>query len=147
MNEKPTTILLAEDDEEDRYLIDEALSELDLPHKLQVVEDGEKLLDYLYQRGDYAEMENWRKPGLILLDLNMPRRDGREILQEIKTNPEFKRIPVVVLTNSQADEDVLRSYDLGVSGYISKPVSYMGLLKAVQAIGAYWLQVAKLPPE
>jgi CheY-like chemotaxis protein len=142
----PVTILLAEDDPEDRYLIGEALYECRIDHNLQVVEDGEELLDYLFRRGDYVDAETSPRPGLIILDLNMPRKDGREALEKIKSNPELRRIPIVVLTQSRAEEDILSSYDLGVSGYISKPVSYMGLLNAIKAIGAYWLQIASLPP-
>jgi CheY-like chemotaxis protein len=148
MNKTPVTILLAEDDPEDRYLIDEALSESRIPHNLETVEDGEELLDYLYRRGKYADEDLFPpRPRLILLDLNMPRKDGREVLEEIKSDPELRRIPIVVLTNSRAEEDVVRSYDLGVNGYISKPVSYMGLLNAMRALGFYWLEISRLPPE
>lgn len=147
MSTTPITILLAEDDPEDSYLIGEALSESRIANKLMVVENGEQLLDYLYMRGAYADPEVWPRPGLILLDLNMPLKDGREVLQEIKSDPELRRIPIVVLTTSQAEEDKLRSYDLGVSGYITKPVSFNGLLDAMKAVGRYWLQVVDLPPD
>lgn len=146
MTNKPVTILLAEDDPEDRYLIGEALTECRISHDLRLVENGEEMLDYLYRRGAYAEGDEFPLPGLILLDLNMPLMDGREVLEVIKVDPKLKRIPVVVFTNSKSDEDILRSYDLGVSGYITKPVSYLGLLNAINAIGMYWLQIASLPP-
>jgi CheY-like chemotaxis protein len=143
---KTVTVLLAEDDPEDRYLIDEALSESRVPHKLIVVEDGDEMLDYLNNRGKYEIKDESPRPGLILLDLSMPRRDGWEVLEEIKRNPDLRRIPVVVLTNSHAEEDILRAYELGVSGYVSKPVSYMGLLNAMKTIGSYWLEINRLPP-
>jgi CheY-like chemotaxis protein len=147
MINKPVTILLAEDDPEDRYLIGEALTECRISHNLRQVENGEEMLDYLYRRGAYAEEDPYTLPGLILLDLNMPLMDGREVLEVIKADPKLKRIPVVVFTNSKSDEDILRSYDLGVSGYVTKPVSYLGLLNAINAIGMYWLQIASLPPQ
>ena len=147
MNPKPINILLAEDDPDDRYLISEALDESRLNIHLYIVEDGEELLDYLYRRGKYADESQWPTPGLILLDLNMPRKDGREALQEIKADPRLRRIPIVALTTSRAEEDVFRTYDSGVSGYIPKPVSFTGLLEVMNAIGLYWLQVAKLPKD
>jgi CheY-like chemotaxis protein len=147
MNPKPINILLAEDDPDDRYLISEALDESRLNIRLYIVEDGDELLDYLHHRGKYADETQWPTPGLILLDLNMPRKDGREALQEIKADPHLRRIPVVVLTTSRAEEDVFRTYDSGISGYIPKPVSFTGLLEVMKAIGLYWLQVAQLPKE
>lgn len=146
MEAKPVTILLAEDDPDDRYLISEALDENRLTNRLYIVEDGEELLDYLYQRGKYTDGEKWPRPGLILLDLNMPRKDGREVLEEIKADPMLRRIPIVVLTTSHAEEDLLRSYDMGVSGFITKPVSFNGLLEIMKAIDLYWLQIVDLPP-
>jgi CheY-like chemotaxis protein len=147
MNPRPINVLLAEDDPDDRYLISEALDESRLNIHLYVVEDGDELLDYLYRRGNYADEAKWPTPGLILLDLNMPRKDGREALQEIKADPHLRRIPVVVLTTSRAEEDIARTYDTGISGYIPKPVTFTGLLEVMNAIGLYWLQVAKLPKE
>ncbi len=147
MESKPVTILLAEDDPEDRYLIGEALTECRISHELRVVENGEQLIDYLYRRRPYTDDIESPLPGLIILDLNMPLMDGREVLEVIKADPGLKRIPVVVFTNSKADEDILRSYDLGVSGYFTKPVSYMGLLNTINAISTYWLKMASLPPE
>lgn len=147
MNSKKINILLAEDDPDDRYLISEALDESQIDIQLYIVEDGEELLDYLHHRGKYENRVEWPLPGLILLDLNMPRLDGREALKEIKNSTELRRIPVVVLTTSQADEDVIRTYDIGISGYIPKPVTFTGLLEVMKAIGLYWLNVAKLPEE
>lgn len=147
MNSKTINILLAEDDPDDRYLISEALDESQIDIQLYIVEDGEELLDYLHHRGKYENRVEWPLPGLILLDLNMPRLDGREALKEIKNSTELRRIPVVVLTTSQAEEDVIRTYDIGISGYIPKPVTFTGLLEVMKAIGLYWLNVAKLPEE
>jgi CheY-like chemotaxis protein len=144
---KPIPILLAEDDPDDRYLISEALDESQVGVELFIVEDGEALLEYLKRQGKFADAEQWPLPRLILLDLNMPRLDGREALKAIKQTPEFRRIPVVVLTTSNAEEDIHRTYDLGISGYITKPVSFSGLLDVMKAIGWYWLQVSKLPNE
>lgn len=147
MKTKPINILLAEDDPDDRYLISEALDETRINSHLYIVEDGEELLDYLYRRKKYQNSEDWPRPGLILLDLNMPRKDGREVLEEIKADPDLRSIPVVVLTTSQAEEDIIRSYDFGVSGFITKPVSFTGLLDIIKIIGDYWLQIVELPPE
>ena len=147
MAAKTISILLAEDDPDDRYLIGEALEENLVTNELYIVEDGEELLDYLYQRGKYNDKEKWPRPGLILLDLNMPRKDGREVLGEIKADPELRRIPIVVLTTSHAEEDITRTYDLGISGYVTKPSSFSGLLETIKAIGEYWLEIVELPPD
>src|SRR5574340_1676975 len=120
-NRKPIDILLAEDDEDDYLLIAEALEESRLANKVHWVKDGEELLDYLYRRGNYAKPEESPIPGIILLDLNMPRKDGREALKEIKSDPGLRKIPIIVLTTSKAEEDILRSYDLGVNSFIRKP--------------------------
>jgi CheY-like chemotaxis protein len=146
MAQKLVTILLVEDDPEDSYLIGEAFTESRIPHKLVTVTDGEELMDYLKRRGQFAEMPAWLHPDLILLDLNMPCKDGREALSEIKADPDLRRIPVVVLTNSSDEDDIMRSYDLGVSGFITKPVSFMGLLNVAQSLSSYWLQIVTLPP-
>ena len=146
MTQKQVRILLAEDDPDDRYLISEAIDENQLNVQLHIVEDGEELLDFLLQRGKYANRVEFPLPELILLDLNMPRMDGREALEAIKNHPDLRRIPVVVLTTSRAEEDVLRTYDIGISGYIPKPVTFTGLLEVMNAIGIYWLNAARLPP-
>ncbi|MCB0112968.1 MAG: response regulator [Caldilineaceae bacterium] len=140
------TILLAEDDPDDRLLTRDALAAARLVNRLYVVEDGVELLDYLYRRGRYASPELAPKPGLILLDLNMPRKDGRECLIEIKSDPQLRRIPVVVLTTSNSDEDIVRSYDLGVNSFIVKPVTFTGLVDAMQALDRYWFEIVELPP-
>ena len=142
-NGKPITILMAEDDPDDRLLTKDAFAESRLVNGLHFVEDGEELMDYLRRQGKYRGAP---RPGLILLDLNMPKMDGREALAEIKSDPTLRRIPVVVLTTSQAEEDILRSYDLGVSGFITKPVTFEGLVKVMRTINMYWLQIVELPP-
>jgi CheY-like chemotaxis protein len=141
------TILLADDDPDDRQLTRDAFKENRLANALATVEDGEELLEYLHRRGKYKELENTPLPGLILLDLNMPRKDGREALKEIKAHPEFRRIPIVVLTTSKAEEDILRTYDLGVNSYITKPVTFKSLVEIVKVLGRYWFEVVELPPD
>jgi CheY-like chemotaxis protein len=144
---KPITILIADDDADDRFLTKEALLESRLANDLRFVEDGEELLDYLHRRGKYADPATSPRPGLILLDLNMPRVDGREALREIKANPDLRRIPIVVLTTSKTEEDIYRSYDLGVSSFISKPVSFEGLADVMKTLTKYWFEIVELPPE
>ena len=144
---RPITILMAEDDPDDRLLSKEALKEAHLKNELNFVEDGEELMDYLCHFGKYTDPANAPRPGLILLDLNMPRKDGREALKEIKANPDLRLIPVVVLTTSRAEEDILRSYDLGVSGYVTKPVKFEELIEVMQIIGKYWFEIVELPCE
>jgi CheY-like chemotaxis protein len=126
-------------------MIKEALEESRLINTLQFVEDGEELMDYLYRRGRYAALPAWSLPGLILLDLNMPRKDGREALAEIKNDPELRKIPVVVLTTSKAEEDIFRTYDLGVNSYISKPVTFEALVDVMKGLGKYWIEIVELP--
>ena len=144
---KSITILLADDDEEDRMMVKEALAESRLANDLRFVVDGEELIDYLNRKGKFQPPAEAPRPGLILLDLNMPRKDGREALKEIKTEPNLRRIPVVVLTTSKAEEDVVRSYDLGVNSFISKPVTFDALVEVVHALGQYWFEIVELPPE
>jgi CheY-like chemotaxis protein len=136
---------MAEDDADDRLLAQEALAESRLMNDLQMVVDGEELMDYLHHRNQYANPEKAPRPDLILLDLNMPRKDGRQAIQEIKTDPKLRRIPIVVLTTSQAEEDICRSYDLGVSSYITKPVTFEGLVDVMQTLGCYWFDIVELP--
>lgn len=144
-NLKPITILMADDDPEDRQLTKEAFEENRLKNDLRFVENGEEMLDYLNRRGKYTDPESSPRPGLILLDLNMPLKDGREALQEMKADPRFKSIRVVVMTTSQADEDIAHSYSLSASSYIMKPVTFDGLLEVIRVLGKYWLEIVQLP--
>lgn len=141
----PIRILMADDDPEDRLLTEDAFAEARLTNELRFVEDGEELMDYLKQRGEYAAPGAAPRPGLILLDLNMPRKDGREALQEIREDPDLHRIPVVVLTTSRAEEDIVRTYDLGVNSFITKPVTFEGLVQIVQRLADYWFEIVQLP--
>ena len=143
---KPITILMADDDPDDRQLTLEAFEENHLANELRFVEDGEELLDYLHRRGKYAADGAAPVPGLILLDLNMPRKDGREALQELKKDPRFRGIRVVIMTTSKAEEDVVRSYDLSAASYITKPITFERLVEVVRTLGKYWLEIVELPP-
>jgi len=144
---KMITILLADDDPDDRQLTRDAFAENRLVNMLHTVEDGEELMEYLRRQGRYSDQKNAPLPGLILLDLNMPRKDGREALKEIKADPELRRIPIVVLTTSKAEEDILRTYDLGVNSYVTKPVTFKSLVELIKVLGRYWFEVVELPPE
>jgi len=144
-NHKPITILLADDDPEDRMLAHDALEESRVANKLDMVVDGEDLMDYLHRRGTYESLKGTPLPGLILLDLNMPRKDGREALGEIKGDPNLRRIPVVVLTTSQAEEDIYRTYDLGVNSFITKPVTFDQLVEVIKTVSRYWVEFVELP--
>lgn len=141
------TILMADDDDDDRLMTKEAFQEARLANELRFVEDGEELLDYLYHRNKYSDPASSPRPGLILLDLNMPRKDGREALKEIKADPEFRQIPIVVLTTSKAEEDIYRSYDLGVNSFITKPVSFEGMVFVITTLAQYWFQIVRLPED
>lgn len=143
---KPITLLLAEDDPDDRFLTEEALRESRLVNDIRSVEDGVELLDYLYRRGRYADPEISPTPGVILLDLNMPRKDGRQALEEIKSDPSLRHIPIIALTTSQAEEDIVRSYDLGVNSFITKPVAFDEFVEVMRTFGKYWFEIVELPP-
>jgi CheY-like chemotaxis protein len=143
---KPITILLADDDPESRLLVEDAFAESYLVNDLRFVRDGEELMDYLYHKGQYTDPASAPRPGLILLDLNMPRKDGREALKEIKGDAMLRQIPVVVLTTSKAEEDIYRSYDLGVNSFIAKPITFAGLVDVVKTLGKYWFEIVELPP-
>jgi CheY-like chemotaxis protein len=143
---KPITILYADDDAEDRMLVKDAWEENRLANDLHFVEDGEELLDYLRRTGKFAHLNGSPLPGMILLDLNMPRMDGREALQAIKADPRLRSIPVVVLTTSKAEEDILRAYDLGVNSFILKPVTFDSLVDLTKTLSKYWFEVVELPP-
>ena len=139
---KPFTVLMADDDEDDRLLARDAFGECGVDVDLRFVEDGVELLEYLRGEGRWAGCPI---PSLILLDLNMPRKDGREALVAIKESPALRRIPVVVVTTSKAEEDVMRSYVLVDSSFISKPVTYESLLALIRTISHYWFQTVRLP--
>lgn len=139
------TILMADDDEDDFMLAREALAESRLANELHLVRDGEELMDYLYRRGQYADPLKSPRPGLILLDLNMPKKDGREALKEIKADPNLRQIPVVVLTTSKAEDDIYRSYDLGANSFITKPVTFNSLVEVIKVLGRYWFEIVELP--
>jgi two-component system response regulator len=140
------TILLADDDEDDQQLILDAMQDARLANEIRIVRDGQELLDYLRREGAYADPSaDAPRPGIILLDLNMPRKDGREALSEIKSDPNLRRIPVVVLTTSEDEADVVRSYDLGVNSFITKPVTFAGLVEALGTWQQYWLELVELP--
>lgn len=142
---RPVTILMADDDEDDREFAREAMSSCRLANDLRFVEDGEELLEYLGRRGRYAAPDSAPRPGVILLDLNMPRIDGREALREIKSDADLKQIPVVVLTTSRAEEDIFRSYNLGANSFITKPVTFTGLVEVMRDLGRYWFEIVELP--
>lgn len=143
----PITILVCDDDEDDRMLTQKAIEGAHISNTLRFVEDGEELLDYLQQRGRYGgETGLAPRPGLILLDLNMPRMGGREALKLIKGDSTLSDIPIVVLSTSSNDEDVVRSYQLGVNSFITKPVTFTGLVEAMHVLGRYWLEIVELPP-
>ena len=142
--EKPITIIMADDDADDRMLAREAMEESRLGNAFRFVEDGQELMDYLTRSGRFAT-EDAPRPGLILLDLNMPRKDGRQALREIKNHPDLRSIPVVILTTSKTEEDILRSYDLGANSFITKPVTFDRLVDIVRGLGTYWFNIATLP--
>jgi CheY-like chemotaxis protein len=144
---KMITIVLADDDPDDRKLTQDAFMENRLANEFKTVEDGEELMEYLHRRGKYESLQGDPLPGLILLDLNMPRKDGREALKEIKADPDLRRIPIVVLTTSKAEEDIVRSYDLGVNSYVTKPVTFKSLVELIKVLGRYWFEVVELPPD
>lgn len=138
-------ILMADDDDDDYLLTQKALKQSKLLNTLCRVHDGEELMDYLHKRGDFKEGTNCARPGVILLDLNMPRKDGREALKEIKSDPDLRDIPIVVFTTSKAEEDIYKSYQLGVNSFITKPVTFDGLIRVIQALGKYWFEIVELP--
>ena len=144
---RPITILMADDDADDRQMTKEAFEESHLTNELRFVEDGVELMDYLQRRGKYSDPASSPRPGLILLDLNMPKKDGREALQELKADPRLRAIRVVVLTTSKAEEDVLRTYNLSAASYITKPVTFAALIDVVKTLGKYWLEIVELPAE
>ncbi|MDO8463859.1 MAG: response regulator [Gallionella sp.] len=139
------TILMADDDPDDRLLVEDAFAEIRLDNPLDFVENGVDLMDYLHRRGAYAHLAGTPLPGLILLDLNMPRKDGREALHEIKQDEKLRKIPIVILTTSKADEDLLASYELGANSFIVKPVTFDKLVEVIRVVTDYWLCIVTLP--
>ncbi len=148
MNYQPKkfTILIANDDEDTRFFLGEALREVRLAIRSEFVENGEQVLDYLYRRSQYAGSSNWRRPDLIVLDLNMPRLDGLEALTSIRSNPDFQKIPVVILTTSHRSGDISLCYRLGANSFISKPVTFEGLVEVMKTLCQYWFEIVSLPP-
>lgn len=144
---RTVVILIADDDEDDRLMVKEALEENRLANEIRFVVDGEDLTDYLKCLGKYTEPGSAPRPGLILLDLNMPRKDGREALKEIKADPDLRQIPIIVLTTSKAEEDIYRTYDLGVNSFITKPVSFTALAEVMKTLAKYWFEMVELPPD
>lgn len=144
---KPITIICADDDAEDRMLIKDAWEESRIANPLAFAEDGEDLMEYLQRRGKYASLADQPLPGIILLDLNMPRKDGREALREIKSDPRLRRIPVVVMTTSKEEEEIVRAYDLGVNSFVVKPVSFEALVNFTLAFSKYWFEIVELNGE
>ncbi len=147
INARPITILIAEDDPDDRLLTRRALDLSRVVNDLRFVEDGEQLMEYLLHEGRYADPASAPRPGIILLDLNMPRKDGREALKEIKSHPELRHIPVVIMTTSKAEGDVLKSYDVGANSYVVKPVTFERLVDLMKTLGTYWVEFVELPPQ
>ncbi|HEU4975372.1 MAG TPA: response regulator [Baekduia sp.] len=139
---EPIEVLLVEDDPGDVLLIQEAFEDNKLHNNLHIVNDGEQAVAYLRREGEYAEAE---RPDLVLLDLNLPRKDGREVLAEIKADPDLRTIPVVVLTTSEAEEDVLRSYQLHANAYVPKPVDFQRFVSVVRQIDDFFVSVVRLP--
>ena len=141
MSQRSLVILMADDDADDCLMAREALSAAGLRNELRTVSDGQELMDYLLHQGEYKDSTSAPRPGLILLDLNMPRKNGHEALQEIKQHPDLKRIPVIILTTSQAEKDIASSYGQGANSYIAKPVSFENLVRIMETIGTYWLEI------
>ncbi len=142
----PILILMADDDPDDCLMVKEALAENRIHNELDFVADGEQLMAYLHRRGAYVKIAGRPLPGIILLDLNMPRMDGREAIAQIKSDPNLRHIPIVVLTTSKAEEDIFRSYDLGVNSYVTKPVTFAALVDVIKTVGKYWIEIVELPP-
>lgn len=143
MTAKSICILMADDDDDDFLLTQKALKESHLLNDLHRVKDGVELLQYL--RDEDSRQDGHCRPGVILLDLNMPKMDGREALRELKSDPKLRDIPVVVFTTSKAEEDIYRSYQLGVNSFITKPVQFDNLIQVMSALGRYWFEIVELP--
>ncbi|MCH6575893.1 MAG: response regulator [Bacteroidetes bacterium] len=136
---------MADDDEDDQLMARDAFETNRLHNVLYFVKDGLELMDYLRRQGNFSDPSTSPRPGLILLDLNMPLMDGREALKEIKSDPELRSIPVVVLTTSSAEEDIIKTYEYGVNSFITKPVTFQGLVEVIKQTGIYWFEIVELP--
>ncbi len=145
LDSREIVILMADDDPDDRFLAQEALSMARVANRLLFVNDGEDLMDYLHRRGAYTDPARSPRPGLVLMDLNMPKMDGCEALAEIKADPDLRSLPVVMLTTSQAETDIFRSYVLGANSFITKPVTFDGLVEVMHGIVHYWFQIVTTP--
>ena len=143
-NRKSLTVLVADDDEDDRRFIAKAWGKSRVANTLRFVNDGEELTEYLNHTGRYSDPESAPRPAVILLDLDMPKKDGRESLREIKADPDLRQIPIIVLTSSPVEEDIYRSYDLGANSYITKPVTFEALVDVLQVLGRYWIEIVDL---
>ena len=143
----PVRIVVADDDADDRMMIKDAFEASKLANEVDFVEDGVLLLEYLHRQGKWSHLSGEPYPGFILLDLNMPRKDGRTVLKEIRNDPILHRIPIVILTTSKAEEDIIKTYNLGVNSFICKPVSFEKLVEIVKTVGHYWIEIVQLPPE
>lgn len=141
---EPIEILLAEDNPGDVWLTEKALEQGKIVNNLHVAEDGVEAMQFLRREGEYADEP---QPDLVLLDLNMPRKDGREVLEEMRADPQLRRLPVVVLTSSEAEEDVVRSYELSANAYLTKPVDFEGFVDIIERIEEFWFSVVKMPPK
>ncbi|AYV55050.1 response regulator [Leptospira kmetyi] len=144
-NQNSIHILVAEDDPDDRLLMRDGFRDNNLINPLHFVKDGEELFEFLQNKGEYSDILKYPRPGIILLDLNMPRMDGREALKTIKSIPELKKIPVIVLTTSREEEDMLQTYDLGANSFIRKPVEFGAFMETIRTLGQYWLEIVELP--
>ena len=145
-NGKPAVILLAEDDPGDQELTRRALEQSRIRNELYIVEDGEEALDYLLRRGKYEDPASSPKPDLMFLDLNIPKMDGKQLLKQIRADPNLRRIPVVALTTSKQESDIIHTYDLGANSYIVKPVNMDQFINAIKVLKDYWFQIVVLPP-
>lgn len=143
----PMKIIVADDDPDDRIFIGEAFAEAKFQPEISYAKDGEELMQYLRRTGAFEHLKGETLPNIILLDLNMPKMDGHEVLSELKSDPQLKRIPVIVLTTSKAEEDIFETYDLGVNSFITKPVSFEDLKSIADTIGKYWFETVSLPVE
>lgn len=144
-NDKQVIVVVADDDEDDRLMTREAFQESGLANKVLFVQDGVELMDYMYRRGKFADPESSPRPGLILLDLNMPRMDGHEALKLLKSDEALRPIPVTIFTTSKAQEDIVRTYGLGSNCFVTKPVSFTGLVDTIRQLGNFWFDLVEIP--